>query len=258
MSPYATPRLVTDPAECYFYHSIELPGLGVMPGTWDLRDGLDDYLGYVSFEDRRVLDVGAANGLLSFHVESRGAADVVGIDLDPTHQWDLVPFAGWTELAATRPGHAQMIERLNNAYWLGHRLLGSRARVVYSTAYTIPERIGPVDIAVYGSVLLHLRDPFLALERGLRLTRELVIVTEVLRGQTVPTAEPYLGFLPDGETCEPKDTWWDLRPELIVRILRVLGFGDPVLTCHRQLFGSRPIELYTVVARRVQGAALGA
>ena len=47
--------------------------------------------------------------------------------------------------------------------------------------YRIPEQIGPVDVAVYGSIPLHLRDPFLALQSGLKLTREAVIVSELLR-----------------------------------------------------------------------------
>jgi hypothetical protein len=29
--------------------------------------------------------------------------------------------------------------------------------------YDMPPAIGPVDVAVYGSILLHLRDPFRAL-----------------------------------------------------------------------------------------------
>ena len=31
--------------ECRFYHVIELPGLGLQPGAWDLRPGIDHYLG---------------------------------------------------------------------------------------------------------------------------------------------------------------------------------------------------------------------
>jgi hypothetical protein len=35
--------------ECYFYHTTDLPGHGVRRGDWDLRDGVRDYLGNVSF-----------------------------------------------------------------------------------------------------------------------------------------------------------------------------------------------------------------
>src|SRR5262249_35068814 len=147
------------------YHTIDLPEVGTIHGDWDLRSGLPEYLGHVDFAGRRVLDVGAANGLLSFFMERKGA-DVVSYDLDLNQRWDLVPFAAWTELEETWPGNALVTDRLNNAYWFAHRLTQSKARVVYGSVYDIPRAIGPVDIAVYGSVLLHVRDPFLALENG--------------------------------------------------------------------------------------------
>jgi hypothetical protein len=35
---FATPRKVEDVADCYFYHTMELPGRGVIEGRdWDLR-----------------------------------------------------------------------------------------------------------------------------------------------------------------------------------------------------------------------------
>ena len=41
----------------------------------------------------------------------------------------------------------------------------SKAKVVYGTVYEIPEEIGRVEVATFGSVLRHVRDPFLALRR---------------------------------------------------------------------------------------------
>jgi hypothetical protein len=244
---YANPRLVTDLGQCDFYHTIDLPGIGTVEGHWDLRAGLRAYLGDLSFRGKRVLDVGAANGLLSFFMEEQGA-EVVSFDLDRTGEWDLVPFARWGEREAIATDRQRLMERLNNAYWFGHRLRNSRARVVYGSVYRIPGEIGPVDVSVYGSILLHLRDPFLALQSGLRLTRETVVVTELLRGGG--PAGPFLGFLPDAATQEPKDTWWDLRPEVIVRMIGVLGFEDVTVTHHEQTYEGRPNIMYTVVGRR--------
>jgi hypothetical protein len=247
---YAEPRHVADARECLFYHTLDLPEIGVVdsPGSWDLRPGLDAYLGHVAFAGKRVLDVGAANGALSFHME-RAGAEVVSFDLDEHAAWDMVPFAAWKDYAHIAAERKHLTRQLNNAYWLAHRLLRSSARVVYGSVYAIPEAIGRVDIAVYGSILLHLRDPFRALENGARLAREAVIVADVLRGQETPTHEPYLGFLPDASTLEPKDTWWDIRPETAVRMLGVLGFTEAVTTTHQQMYSGRAIELYTVVAR---------
>lgn len=249
---YAEPKMVTDMEECYFYHTIDIPGYGTIKGNWDLRKGLNEYLGGVDFFGKRVLDVGTANGVLCFEMERQGA-EVVAFDLSRDGEWDMVPFAKWKGYNAISEDRRTIIDRLNNAYWFCHRCLNSDAKVVYGNVYAIPEEIGAVDIAVYGSILLHLRDPFLALQNGAKLAREALIVTEVLRGQTVESKLPYMQFLPDPENIEPKDTWWDLRPEIIVRMIGVLGFEDVSVTYHKQLYEGEENRLYTVVGRRTSG-----
>ena len=37
-SVYAKPRTVTDLDECYFYHSMEIPGYGLVKGPWDIAE----------------------------------------------------------------------------------------------------------------------------------------------------------------------------------------------------------------------------
>ena len=66
LSPYAEPRAVASLDECYFYHTMDVPGHGTIKGEWDLRGRVDDYLGNFDFSGKRVLDVGAASGILSF------------------------------------------------------------------------------------------------------------------------------------------------------------------------------------------------
>ena len=59
---FATPRKVEDVADCYFYHTMELPGRGVIEGRdWDLRNRVDEYLGHVDFAGQRVLEIGPAS-----------------------------------------------------------------------------------------------------------------------------------------------------------------------------------------------------
>ena len=53
--PYAEPREVTSLDECYFYHSMEIPGYGFVRGPWDHREGVDAYLGNVDLQGKRVL-----------------------------------------------------------------------------------------------------------------------------------------------------------------------------------------------------------
>jgi SAM-dependent methyltransferase len=254
MSIYAEPRDITDLKECYFYHTMDLPGVGRVKGNWDLRPKLNEYLGSVDFKRKRVLDVGCASGILSFYIEEQGG-EVVSFDLDKNEDWDIVPFAKWDQFEQIAADRKAIINRLNNAYWLAHRLLGSKARVAYGSVYAIPAAIGPVDIAVYGAVLLHLRDPFLALQNGLRLTTDSVIISEGLRAPRQMTAEPFLGLLPDAKTVEPKDTWWDIRPEWVVRAIGILGFENVKVNYHTQKYEGRDIPLYTVVGKRTHGNA---
>jgi hypothetical protein len=165
----------------------------------------------------------------------------------------MVPFAKWDQFEHIAAERKSIVNKLNNAYWLAHRLLDAKAKVVYGSVYAIPAAIGPVDIAVYGSLLVHLRDPFLALQSGLRLTRHSVIVSEILRDQRKKTKGPFLEFLPDAKTVEPKDAWWDLRPEWVVRAIGVLGFEDVKINYHTQRYEGRDIKLYTVVGKRTHG-----
>ena len=63
---YTTPLAVANIEDCDFYHTIDLPGHGCVQGTWDLRRNVRGYLGHATFARKRVLDVGAASGFLSF------------------------------------------------------------------------------------------------------------------------------------------------------------------------------------------------
>lgn len=257
------PRMVTNIDECFFYHTMDIPGYGHVKGQWDLRYGIDEYLGGVDFKGKRVLEIGTASGFVCFYMESRGA-EVVAYDLSEEQAWDLVPFAGYdyNQFALAHKAH---IRALNNGYWLCHRVLNSRARVVYGTVYAIPKEIGMVDISTFCSVLLHVRDPFFALQNALRLTREKVIITEPLWRGTWKGAlfrwiimkfkRPYMVFLPRFDTCEPKDGWWLLNPDVIKRFIGVLGFEKTEVTYHFQKDErtGEMVRFYTVVGHRTKG-----
>src|SRR5215831_7108370 len=77
--------------ECDFYHTVEIPGHGVVHGQWDLREHLDEYLGGYAFAGKRVLEIGPASGFLTFEMERRGA-EVVALEVPDDPGWDFVPF----------------------------------------------------------------------------------------------------------------------------------------------------------------------
>jgi hypothetical protein len=253
---YAMPRVVSDIGECYFYHTMELPGYGTVEGEWDLRKGASEYLGGVDFSGKRVLEIGTASGFLCFYMERQGA-DVVAYDLSEKESWDIVPYSqyDYPQAVLNRKAH---IRKINNAYWLSHRVYRSGAKMVYGTVYAIPEKIGLVDISTFGSVLLHVRDPFLALQNALRLTRETVIVTDVLPRRYLPRrllgkfTGPCMRFLPDFNKIAPKEAWWHLSPEIIVNFIGVLGFEAAEVTYHIQKYHGTSSKLYTVVGHRTR------
>jgi SAM-dependent methyltransferase len=260
-SVYAAPQLGIHPEDCFFYHTMEIPGHGLMMGQWDLRETWQEYLGNVDFKGKRVLEIGTADGFICFNVERLGA-QVVAFDLSENESWDLVPFAryDYEEYGLSNRNH---IRQLNNAYWLCHRAFNSNAKMVYGNVYSIPREIGAVDISIFGSVLLHVRDPFSALENALRLTRETVIIAEPFSQDMVTRVlnhlgMPYLQFQPQFRRCEPKDSWWFLPPATIKQFIGVLGFEDVRVHRHVQQTGAwggyKRIPYYTVVGRRTAGS----
>ena len=175
--PYADPLPVERPEEGFFYHTIDLPSFGTIPGDWDLRECTDAYLGNYDFRGRRVLDVGAASGYLTFEMERRGA-DVVSFDLDDGANWNIVPhFKLASELEEIRRRRSDTLVALKKAYWLAHRDLSSSARAVYGNIYEMDDAIGELDVAYFGMIVGHLRDPYQALFEGARRAREAVIIT---------------------------------------------------------------------------------
>jgi hypothetical protein len=260
-APYAPRRTVTALDDCYFYHSMDIPGYGVVEGQWDLREGVDEYCGQVEFTGKRVLEVGTASGFLCFHMERKGA-EVVAYDLSEHQSWDVVPYPG-ADVAGHLTQRAALIRMINNGWWLCHRAMGSRAKVVYGNVYEVPATIGAVDIATFCSVLLHVRDPFLALYNGLRLTRDTVVVTDIVGSSLAPDDAPgrpelpFAEFVPDFRTQHPLDTWWFLNPGIVQAWVGALGFEQTTVTRHRQtgpLMGDR--DFFTVVGRRTKGRAL--
>lgn len=273
--PYAEPRVVTDPSECFFYHTMDIPGHGLVNGISDLRGKEDVYLGRVDFRGKRVLEVGTAGGFLCFHME-RSGAEVVAYDLSPEHSWDIVPFAmlDHDALAERMPAG---IRSLNNAWWFAHRAFESKARVVYGRVYDIPSSIGPVDYTTFCQTLVHFRDPLAALTAAARLTREKIIVADVLgrRGllyhllSYLPFVQPCLHFRPnylaaqswnwdmDAVWANVRDllTWHYILPKLLRQYLGVLGFERTHIEYHRtscvDFRGGSAIG-YTLVAERTR------
>jgi len=256
--PYAEPQAITSLDDCAFYHTIDIPGYGLQTGDWDLRPSVQQYLGRVEFTGKRVLELGTANGFLCFHMESQGA-EVVAFDMDDRQTLDVVPYPD-EHYSRVMQERRRYIRKMNNAFWLAHRAKGSKAKVVYGNVYNLPASIGPVDVSVFGSILLHMRDPLLALRNASRLTRETVVVVEPIGKKLLPMLlQPFVGpfalLLPNPKRRRSMETWWFLPPSIVRRYLSVLGFGESKVNyflAKRRDGGLHPY--YTLVARRTAGS----
>jgi SAM-dependent methyltransferase len=241
---FAVPQNVEDTADCYFYHTMEVPGYGLMNGDWDLRSGIDDYLGKVTFAGRRVLEIGPASGFLTFEMEKRGA-EVVSVEVTDDHGWDFVPYPP-SKLEEVFGPREILMRRLKNSYWFSHAALGSKARVYYGDVYNLPSSLAEFDVAVMGSVLLHCRDPLRIVQQCGEKAGSLIITDMFhadLEGAPVsrlaPTPQNFLWH-----------TWWHFSTQFFAQFLAVMGFTTPSILRHQQYHRGRAYTLFTIVGQR--------
>jgi O-methyltransferase len=241
---FAAPLKVEDPAECDFYHTMEVPGHGLVTGQWDLRAGVDDYLGKVAFDGQRVLEIGPASGFLTFEMEKRGA-DVVSVEVTAEHGWDFVPYPAGNleELFVPRAKH---MERLKNSYWFSHAAHQSKAKVYYGDVYNLPATLGQFDIAVMGSVLLHCRDPLRIVEQCGNIAR-LLIITDIFHPDLEGT--PVCRLLPARENFI-WHTWWQFSTQFFSQFVGVMGFTTTSNLTHQQYYLGQANTVFTIVAQR--------
>ncbi len=240
--------------DCSFYHTFLHTNGQVLPGAWDLRGAEEEYLGRIDLAGKRVLELGPASGYLTFYMERQGAA-VVGFDAGFTTVIDLLPVKEW-DMYAAKTTHMHMISRYQNSWWYMHRALRSRAKMVYGDIYSLPCDLGEFDVATFGTILLHLRDPFTALAEASKRTRSTIVVTEILNDAATYEDRAVMVFDPVGG--EHPTNWWALSPGAVEKMVKRLGFEVTRLIYHTQKhhFGhdmSRPpldAAMFTVVGER--------
>jgi tRNA (mo5U34)-methyltransferase len=139
-----------------WYHVMELAPGHVTEGWFDMRRYVGEYGLPERLDGMRVLDIGTWDGFWAFEMERRGA-EVVALDLDDERALDWPPRRRPAEFAAEPRG---------SGFRLVKEITGSRVERVNMSIYdATPEELGAFDLVFCGSVLIHLRDQFLALER---------------------------------------------------------------------------------------------
>jgi hypothetical protein len=250
--------------DCWFYHVQDIPGLSKpTKGIWDLREGVDEYLGKVDFKNKTVLELGPSSGYCTFHMEKLGG-NITSIDLDTnTASWDVVRRVKNDWKKELKDFTRDESTKARNAFWYAHKANNSNSKLIESHINDLPDDIGFYDISTICAVLLHLQNPFVALEKMLSHTKEKIIITE-LGGYTYiksyrniirnlirrfrPTPPPIMTFLPVQD--RRPFMWWKLSPEIIINMANILGFEKSKVTYHKQIAGRKNVTMYTVVCER--------
>jgi len=255
---YEQPWNITSVDQCNFYHTTDIPGIGLAEGQWDLREGVDEYLGPYDFTGKRVLEIGPATGFLTFQIE-KTAREVVAVELPMDRNfWNAVPYEklglsrgrnqGWTDVEKQFHEH---IGRIRNGFWFCHSKFGSKAKVYQGSSENLPEALGEFDVVLLASILLHTRSPVAIIESCARLVTDTIIITEVF--DAALGEGPVCSLVPTaGNTAW--DTWWRFTPRFFTQYLEVLGFTEHQVTFHRQLADKTPLSMFTVTSSRPKSA----
>jgi len=145
-------------AELDWYHTLDL-GDGVRTrGMFDIRPFVKEYQLPADMTGMRCLDVGTWDGFWAFEMERRGAAEVIALDIESESERDFPP--------RRRPEILPDMPR-GTGFGIAREALGMNTQRVICNVYdATPEELGgQFDFVFCGSVLIHVRDQLLALER---------------------------------------------------------------------------------------------
>jgi tRNA (mo5U34)-methyltransferase len=235
-----------------WYHTIELPDKTITPGEYDTRGAQEKIPFPEDLTGKRCLDVGTHDGFWAFAMERAGAAGVVAIDLDDPRQVDFSePGPVWTpEAIADR-------ESRPSTFAFAHEALGSSVERRDLSVYKLSkDEVGEFDFAFIGTLLLHLRDPVLALTAirkvlapgGRLLVNDAVSLGMTLRHPRLPVHT--LTLLPG------KPFWWIPNLQGLRRYVEKAGFdvidtGGPYFLPRGTGYAREPMPLtLTNFARR--------
>ncbi|HYC21156.1 MAG TPA: DUF1698 domain-containing protein [Candidatus Bathyarchaeia archaeon] len=193
------------------------------PGGNPIDELCDDLRLPEDLSGKRVLDIGAWNGCLSFECERRGAREVVALGPeDPSR-------TGFDRIRA---------------------LLGAeRTRYVVGSVYDLdPAELGSFDLVLFCGVLYHLRYPLLGIDNIRRVCRgEVLIETFVSdaqfvlrRGETLVelplakvapelTAAPLWLFFRRDELSQDASNWFGPNAEAVEQAFDSAGFSTELL-----------------------------
>jgi tRNA (mo5U34)-methyltransferase len=198
------------------------------PGINSIEFMLDSLGAPKDLTGKRVLDVGAWHGCVSFECERRGAAEVVALDpSDPEGA-----------------GFCQIAEAIGS----------TRVRHVKGTVYNLdPKQFGYFDVVFFCGVLYHLRYPMLGIDNLRRVcVGEVFTETHVLDDQVVlPNGKglkqvplrqlssaladtPVWQFYRTNELCNDASNWFAPNCAAVIQSLESAGFETKLVKHYKE------------------------
>lgn len=195
-----------------WYHTIDLGNGVVTPGGFDHAPSLHHYQLPERLDGVRVLDVATYDGFWAFEFERRGAREVIALDLERVSDLDLPP----ARRRALSP--EELGRRIGEGFELAREALGSKVRRQSLSVYDLsPECFGTFDLVFVGSLLLHLTNPILALQRIASVTAGYALIVECYHPMVPNGFARYEGGV--------DNVWWFLSLGCVERMIRDAGFG---------------------------------
>jgi tRNA (mo5U34)-methyltransferase len=180
-----------------WWHSIELPGLGTTPGTEPSPRSRDAYMKipWAELKGKRVLDIGAWDGLYSFEAEKAGAEIVVAMDV-----WNE---SGSSSVQGVRPSR--------EGFEFAAEALRSNVAPIQGSVYDLElsdadDTFLPFNVVFYFGVLYHLEDPmraFRAIHTAMAPGGLLIVESD-----TEPRVECVMRFAEHGHHGDETNVWY--------------------------------------------------
>jgi tRNA (mo5U34)-methyltransferase len=219
-----------------WYHTIEL-GHGVTtPGFIDNRPTAHLFGIPKDLTGKRCLDIGTYDGFWGFEFERRGAAEVVGIDVDSPLEHDMPRPAKLRALADVGTEGAVHRKRWDDqageyglqypgeGFRLAKELLGSSMKREPVNVYDVsPERLGMFDLVFISQLLLRLRDPQTVIENMISVLNPggIAIIGEPYEPDLEATGRPLSEYL----GTNTLGVWWAHSVKSVKSMMEVAGFA---------------------------------
>lgn len=178
------------------YHRLDLGNGLIIDGEYDMQPYLPYYGFPTSMKGMKALDVGTASGFFAVEFERRGA-EVTAIDI-----YDDSFFSAVSKTA------------------------GSKARYVQKNIYDLSEDFGQYDLVFCGSLLLHLRDIFGAVQCLRSVCKGQMIIATGINIDPIVNDMPMCEFV--GQKATEGDYWvyWHPNMKGLVKMALRAGFSE--------------------------------